>query len=585
MKHIIAFVSVLAFMLIVSCSDFLDYKPQGTVSEGQLSTIETVNGLVTAAYAQLGNDFWARPHSHMWVWGSVRGGDAFKGGGAVADQYAYHRIMVNSLITVDEPRLNGNWIEMFDGVHRANEALRKLSQFTESDWPEVTIRKAEARFIRGHFYFVLKRIWKMVPWIDETVALEDIKKVGNRELSNDQLWDKIAADFQFGVDNLPATQPEPGRVNKYAAAAYLAKVRLNQAYEQDEDHNVTNINANKLNEVVSLCDQVINSGKYDLHDDFGKNFIIDYESGIESVFSIRYSINDGTPNGRLQMATSGNYNMLAPYGCCDFHKPSYTMLNCFKTDPVTGLPMFDTYNDECLYEIDTWQGIPDLSVIDFMTPTVDPRMDHTIAIPTHPFKYDPNFLMTKGAARVPEIYGYLNSMKELEHYSCPCFKKIGPFNGTARDLDIIRYDDVLLMKAEALIELGSEDQALPLINQIRARAKNSTDWLVQADGSPTANYFVEEYQDGVNCTWSQDFARQALRWERRLEFALEGSRFFDIVRWGIAAEAMNEYYQVETPRFEHLTGAYFTKNKNEYLPIPQDQITLTEGGYIQNVGY
>jgi len=176
-------------------------------------------------------------------------------------------------------------------------------------------------------------------------------------------------------------------------------------------------------------------------------------------------------------------------------------------------------------------------------------------------------------------------MKELSHPDCSCFKKIGPFFGTARDLDIIRYDDVLLMKAEALIELGSEDQALPLINQVRARAAASTQWLKYADGTDVANYYVEEYQDGVNCTWSQDFARKALRWERRLEFAMESPRFFDLVRWGIAAETLNPYFEVEKTRFEHLKDAYFTKNRDEYFPIPQAQIDLVEGIYTQNVGY
>jgi hypothetical protein len=586
MKKILSFAIVTAFLLIGSCSDFLEYKPQGTVSGDQLNTPETVDGLVTAAYAQLGNDFWTRPHSHMWVWGSVRSEDSFKGGGSVADQYPYHRVEVNNLITVDDYRLFENWEEMFDGIHRANEALRKLSLFTESDWPELTERTAEARFIRGHFYFVAKRVWKRLPWIDESIPLEEIKNVGNRELSNDELWEKIAADFQFAYDHLPETQQEqPGRATKFAAAAYLAKVRLYQAYEQDDNHNITNINGVHLDEVVNLCTEVIESGNYALQPDFRNNFIIDYESGIESVFSIRYSIEDGTPNGRIQMATSLNYNMLAPFGCCDFHNPSYTMLNAFKTDPSTGLPMYDTYNDDLLYEIDTWASLDDLDGIDWMGPTVDPRMDHTIAIPTHPFKYDPNFLMTKGGRRVPEVYGWLSTMKELEHPDCPCFKKIGPFFGTARDLDIIRLDDVILMKAEALIELGREGEALPLINEIRTRAANSTDYLVQADGSPTANYFVAEYEDGVNCTWSQDFARQALQWERRLEFAMEGHRFFDLVRWGIAAEALNEYFEVEKNRFEHLRDAFFTKGKNEYIPIPQNQIDLTEGLYVQNTGY
>lgn len=585
MKRILAFTTVIALLLVVSCSDFLEYKPQGTVSGDQISTPETVDGLVTAAYAQLGNDFWVRPHSHQWVWGSVRSDDSFKGGGAVGDQFSYHRYEVNNLIVVDDNRINENWEEIFDGVHRANEALRKLSLFSEGDWPEVTERTAEARFIRAHFYFVAKRIWKRLPWIDETVAIEEIKNIGNKELSNDELWDKIADDFQFGVDNLPATRSsEPGRVTKHAAEAYLAKVRLYQAYEQDANHNVTNINTSRLDEVVTLCDAVM-TGPYSLQPDFRNNFVIDYESGAESVFSIRYSIEDGTPNGRLQMATSLNYNMLAPFGCCDFHNPSYTMLNAFKTDLTTGLPMFDTYNDDLLYDIGTWAGLDDLNGIDWMTQTVDPRMDHTIAIPTHPFKYDPEFLMTRGGRRVPELYGYLSTMKELEHPDDPNFKKIGPFFGTARDLDIIRLDEVMLMKAEALIELGRHTEALPIINAIRARAAASTGWLVQDDGSPTANYYIEEYVDGTNCTWDQDFARKALRWELRLEFAMEGHRFLDLVRWGEAANVMNAYYEIEKERFEHLRDAFLTAGKNEYLPIPQAQIDLTEGLYIQNTGY
>jgi hypothetical protein len=285
------------------------------------------------------------------------------------------------------------------------------------------------------------------------------------------------------------------------------------------------------------------------------------------------------------MATSLNYNMLGPYGCCDFHNPSYTMLNAFKTDPATGLPMYDTYNDELLYDIDTWAGLENLDGIDWMTPTVDPRLDHTIAVPTHPFKYDPEFLMTKGGRRVPEVYGYLSTMKELEHYECACFKKIGPFFGTARDNIILRLDDIILMKAEALIELGRHGEALPLINQIRERAAASTDYLKQSDGSLVANYHAEIYQDGVNCTWSQDFARTALQWERRLEFAMEGHRFFDMVRWGIAGEELTKYFAVERDRFEHLRDAIFTEGKHEYIPIPQNQIDLTEGLYKQNTGY
>jgi hypothetical protein len=176
-------------------------------------------------------------------------------------------------------------------------------------------------------------------------------------------------------------------------------------------------------------------------------------------------------------------------------------------------------------------------------------------------------------------------MKETVAYTDPSFQRFPPFMSSSKNWSVIRYADVLLMKAEALIEMGEQEQALPLINQIRQRAANSTALLVQADGTPTSNYFIGQYQDGVNCTWTQDYARQALRFERRLEFAMEGYRFFDLVRWGIAASYLNSYFAVEQNRTPHLVGAQFTQNRDEYLPISQNQINFSQGLYKQNVGW
>jgi starch-binding outer membrane protein, SusD/RagB family len=176
-------------------------------------------------------------------------------------------------------------------------------------------------------------------------------------------------------------------------------------------------------------------------------------------------------------------------------------------------------------------------------------------------------------------------MKEIMPPNSPALKRDGSRLGSAKNWDIIRYADVLLWKAEALIELGRQDEALPLINQIRQRAINSKGRLTTSMGAPLSNYNIATYVDGVNCTWTQDFARTALRWERRLEFAMEGSRFFDLVRWGIAAETLNQYFSVEKTRHPYLQAAGFKKNRNEYLPIPQQEITLSEGLYQQSTGY
>jgi hypothetical protein len=572
-------------LIVLSCGDFLDFKPKGVVTSAQLNTPEEVDKMVTAAYASLANDFFlSQMASVPWVWGSVRSDDAYKGGGGTGDNFDQHIMETFNLLTVTNGQINDIWKYLYENLGRTNDVLARLEASNETDIPNLKVRMAEVRFLRAHWHFWLKVLYKHPVWVDTSVPKEERNTLTNDTYTSDQLWDKIADDFQYGVENLPVHQDQVGRASKVAAWAYLAKTRLYQAYEQDEQHNVISINQEHLQEVVTLCNEVITKGGKDLSPDFGDLFLCGFENGPESIFAVQYSQDDGTVNGKIQLATGVIYNMATPYGCCDFLNPSYTMLNAFKTDVATGLPMMDTYNDEFLYEIDTW-ATADLDDIDFMAQTVDPRMDHTIGIPTHPFKYDPAFVTEKNWRRVPEVYGYLTSMKSIEHYESPCFVKLGPFMGTSRNADILRYDDVLLWLAEAYIELGQQDLALPLINQIRTRAGQSTGRLVKDDDSPTANYFIREYEDGVNCNWTQDFARKALQWERRLEFSTEGVRFFDLVRWGIAAETLNAYFAKEKTTFGFLKDASFKKNRDEYFPIPQTQINFSQGKYKQNSGW
>ncbi len=161
--------------------------------------------------------------------------------------------------------------------------------------------------------------------------------------------------------------------------------------------------------------------------------------------------------------------------------------------------------------------------------------------------------------------------------------------GSSLNWDVLRLDEVILMRAEALIQLGGQsnlDEALLLINQIRNRAATSTDMLKFSNGDPTGNFSIQPYRPGVNCPpWSQEFAFKALQWERLLEFATEGKRVFDLVRWGIAAEEMNAYFETEKTRRSYLTNALFRKNRDEYFPIPQQQINYVRGLYKQNPGW
>jgi len=575
MKNKIVSMLLMAVLLLVgSCSDFLEFTPKGVLPPA--TALLSPEEMSTAAYAALGNDFWDQSITSMWVYGSVRSDDAYKGGGSVQDQINIHFMEVYNLTQADmSSYLPFTWTNLYESISRANIALQALNAADVATFPNKTLRTAEMRFLRGHAHFLAKTLWKYIPYIDETLTREDILKVSNRELTSDQMWDKIAADFQFAIDNLPEIQSQKGRANKLSATAYLAKVRLYQAYQQDETHSVTSISPARLNEVVTLTQAVISSGKYALQPDFAENFLWGFDNGPESIFAVQYSVNDGTAIGRLGMSTSLNYSLAPQYGCCWFHLPSHNMVNAFKTDPTTGLPLFDTFNNVMLTDAD-------------LTPTgatVDPRIDHTVGIAGHPFKYNPKILYAHSWERVPQLYIGFGNMKEQQAADCPCFRKIGPFYGSAKNLDFIRYADVLLWQAEAYIRLGQEALALPLINQVRARAANSTGRTKKEDGTPPSKYLASQYQDGVNIVWNNANAWKALMYERRMEFAMEGHRWFDLVRWGVADQVLNDYLAVEKTRKSFLSAAAFTKGRDEYYPIPFREINFTKGLYVQNPGY
>jgi len=554
-----------AIATLFSCSGFLDVAPKAVLSDAQVSSPDKVDNNLTAAYASLGNDHYDKPFS-LWPYGNVRSGDAYKGGRDEGDIQNFYFMEIFKNVKSDFGELDGLWFNYYVGISRANSALRLLNTLTDTEFPLKATRQAEARFIRAYYYFQLKIIWKYVPFIDETVAIADYPTVSNRALTNDQLWEKIAADFQFGVENLPAAQPEIGRANKAAATAYLAKTRLYQAYEQDERHNVTNINATKLQQVVDLINTIPST--YGLVDDYADLFTPGAtENGKESLFAVQFSNKgDGTTFGRLNFG-----DVLATpmgIGCCDFHKPSKNLANAFKTDPVSGLPMFDTY---------------DAAPLDLSADKVDPRLDHTIAIPGHPWKYDPTTIYQVSWNRTPDVYGVYASLKE--NVCKTCYTQVGPFYGNTKNRMILRFGDVLLMKAEALIELGGAanlDAARVIINSIRTRAANSTAHLKMADNSFESKFNVGTY--GL-AGWDQSYARKALRWERRLELAMEGNRFFDLVRWGIADTYMNAYFASEKSKIAYLKNGLFTKNRDEYMPIPDNQMRFSKGVYVQNVGY
>ena len=517
------------------------------------------------------------PITNQWVYGSVRSDDAYKGGGGrgdvdVIDRYEQYNTTIADYGDWMLPR---TWTNHYKAISRANFALSVINAIPDADYPLKKVRQAELRFLRAHSHFMLKLLFNKVPYITEELTQEDILKTSN-DLSSDALWDKIAADFLFAFDNLQQSQDQVGRADKNAAAAYLAKLNLYQAYKQNDAHQVTSIDAAKLQKVIDYADKVTGG----LVPDFGNNFLDGHDNGSESIWAVQFSINDGTNTGRVSFVTGLNSPHGTPlYGCCGFHLASQNMVNAFRTD-ANGLPLLDTFNNSDIFNTITNGDAPLAAGV-----TLDPRIDHTVGVPGRPFKYK-NTLKTSGDmvyklswARDPGVYGYFGNMKEQQSPDCSCYVKNGPFIGTSKNVDFIRYADVLLFKAEALIQLNRYTEALPIINQVRARAAASKAMPLAAGASDV--YKIAQYPSFS----SKDYAMKALMFERRLEFGMEGPRFFDLVRWGIAEPVLNAYLNVEKTKRDFLSNAKFTAGRDEYYPIPQREIDFTGGLYKQNPGY
>ncbi|QNL50578.1 RagB/SusD family nutrient uptake outer membrane protein [Olivibacter sp. SDN3] len=569
-------------LLVTGCQNFLEVNPKGVLSESQAEEPEQLESFVIAAYSHMPSLGFGDTHN-PWIQ-SVRSDDAYKGGGGLNDQTPWYEMEIFTRVNPNVGNNDGPWYRGYVGISRANTALRLLNTVEEAEFAMKEQRIAEMKFLRGWIYLGMKLRWKYIPIIDENTPTDAavVEQIPNRpdDMANDlPIWDWIIQNFEDAAAALPETQAERGRPTKYAAHALAAKALLFRAYEQNDRHQVININQETLNRALIHVDAVMaqDGAQFDLQPDFGDNFMIDFDNNTkESLWEIQYSIDDGTTDGRINRGNELNAPWWSPYfTCCDFNKVSHTMINAFKTDE-TGLPDFVNYNDTEMtgsqYEAY------------FQDHAFDPRLSHTAAIPGYPFKYDNDLLYEESGSRAPFQYGYFNSLKEQVHPDCDCiFRPFYVMN--ALNEKAIRYAEVLLWKAEILIQLDRFNEALPLINRVRTRAANSTPRLQKPDGSLWMDYRAETYQPGLNCNWTKDFAWEALIWENRLEFAMEGRRFFDLMRWGLLESVMNAFINKERTRFDWYNQGRFTAGRDEFLPIPQAQMNWSRGAYQQNPGY
>ncbi|MDQ1086432.1 RagB/SusD family nutrient uptake outer membrane protein [Siphonobacter sp. SORGH_AS_1065] len=571
-KNIIA-VSLVMAGLLSSCGDsFLDVKPQGVALVTQLNNKSGVNASLIGAYSLLdgigsGGTNWHGAVSN-WVYGGVASDDCYKGSDA-SDQpeiTGIERYEVQPAFV----HMRGKWRVVYDGVSRCNEVIQLVAKTTDMTDAEKTQVIAEARFLRGHYHFEAKKMWNMVPYIDEKIY--NPSDPNSVKVPNDKnIWSNIEDDFKYAMDNLPETQSQKGRCTKYAAMAYLAKAYLFEG---------------KYSTAKPLLESIVASGKYRLVD-YHDNYKAATNNNAESIFEVQFSVNDGTNgnNGNAGDELNWPYFSGAPGGgCCGFYLPSSNLVNSFKTDG-NGLPMLDTFNDT---DLKSDQG---LKITDSFTPDtapLDPRLDWTVGRRGIPFL---DWGAMPGVTWIrDQTYSGPYTGKKWMYYKAEEGTNTHSTNKrrVANNYRMIKYSHVLLWLAECEVEAGNLTKAQDYVNQIRKRAKNST-YVTTSDGKPAANYVVNEYPSGSSAFANQTAARKAVRFEQRLEFAMEGHRFFDLVRWGIADQTLNTYLQAESKKRTYLNGASFTKGKHEYFPLPVDEIN---NSYVngaptlkQNPGY
>lgn len=562
----------LLFSITFSCKDsFLEKQPYGTLSESNLSTKPGVDGLLIGAYSLLdgggavGGDFWS------W-WEYIIAPDDARAGSerGVSDINCFQ-------YDASYQYVSARWQFLYAAIQRCNDVLRLLPAVIDIKPEEAVQIEAEAKFLRGFYYFYLVALWKNVPWIDETVSYS----AGNYFVPNiEPVWPKVEEDFMFAADNLTATKSQVGRANKWAAKSFLAKTYMFQK---------------KFTEAKALLDDIIPNGqtsngkKYELLANYGDNFLTSKKHGSEAVFAVQMSVNDGAngPNGNPGDANNGSFG--GPASCCyGWFQPTYDLVDAYQTDAVTGLPLLDTYQNTPLPNDN---GLASSDPFAPYTGTLDSRLDYCVGRRGIPYK---DWGVNPGKAWVRNQFngGPYLAIKNIATQARVATDRQGGGGATNSPLNLIRFSDVLLWAAECEVEIGSLAKAEEYVNIVRTRAANPASWVhTYIDPSkpaagftdiPAANYKVGLYTGQFEAN-GKSYARKAVRFERRLELAMEHNRYLDLLRYDgndfDVAARHNLVMQAEALRISNPNNLYktgvFVKGKNELFPIPLDQIELS----------
>jgi starch-binding outer membrane protein, SusD/RagB family len=574
---------ICAAAMLYGCSDFLETysEPQGTLNETTLQNRTGVEGSLIAAYRALdwntgvgGN--WGTAASN-WVWGSVTSDDAYKGSEA-SDQAPINDIEAYHWSTGDsEGYLTEKWRGSYEGVVRSNAALRLLKQVVASKPNEIPAADAagiegEALFLRAHYHFEAWRMWGNIPYYREDDT--DFRKAN---MTAAEVATEIIRDLDAAIAKLPTTprNANVGRATQWTARAYKGRV---QVYD------------GKFADALTTLRAVRTGGPYALEASYDRVWtgFQDYSNGKETIWAFQASANDGETNGnnanygeRLNFPHSGS-----PFGCCGFHQASQNLINFFGVDGQ-GLPIALTDAN--------WNARNANLTASTLTP-VDPRLDWTVGRDGVPYKDWGKH--EAGWIRAPAYGGPYSAKKNAHEKASGAESTVGwvPTQLNSVNIHLFRYADLLLLLAEAEVEAGALENARTIVNEIRTRAGVRAQGLGTARATiavpindPSINWAT--YRIGLyNAPWTnQADARTRVRYERRLELAMEGQRFFDLRRWGIAEQTLNAYLAVERNRRLYLGAAEAFASRHRWYPIPQIQIELSrvngEDRLRQNPGW
>ena len=568
-KNLKIYLLSFVFISIFSCGDdFTETEPFGVLTEDQLANTVGLDLQLIGAYQLVSgvrlneasaNGFALSP-DNSWV--DMVTDDAHKGSNN-SDQADLESLETLEIFPNNSyPR--AKFQSLFSGVSRVNAIIATVRETPDED---LSSQEAQARFLRGYFYFELTKFFGNVPIIDEVAFAAMETNLPNTSLP----YDLIEADFTFAAANLPAQRiaGQEGIPTQGAARAFLGKAHI---YQGDFALGLAELQT------------VINSGEFGLQPEFLTNFVTAGENGIEAVFQAQFSA-DGPNSPSGNRGGTLNFPGGDPFGsCCGFYQPTIDLANAYIVDDA-GLP--NNLDGSVILAND--QGLlgDDPYTVDTTTP-VDIRLDYTVGrrgIDYNGFGIHPGQPWVRSVVTNGDFSGPYMPKKNVytsDDIAAARGRGVWGQEHSGLNYNIMRYADVLLLAAEAAAETGDLATALDYVNQVRQRAANSSPVLAE-DGSPAANYQVGLYPAFTD----QAAAIAAVRLERRLELAMEGQRFFDLARWGVAPQVINDYITKEGRVISTIANNFVTPFQpfNAIFPIPQSSIDLSQGVLIQNPGY